>query len=79
MKAGSGWWSTALAETAWERAFLPPFPGLYHSGTCEWVYPTLLPVKWVLYDDQTEVTSGQTKPAKNLGCTRVNPLIFTRA
>ena len=36
----------------------------------ERVYPTLLSVKWVLYDDQTEVTSGQTKPAKNLGCTR---------
>ena len=35
------------------------------------VYPKLLSVEWVLFNDQTEVTSGQTKHAKNLGCTRI--------
>ena len=34
------------------------------------VYPKLLSVEWVLFNDQTEVTSGQTKHAKNLGCTQ---------
>ena len=41
------------------------------------VYPKLLSVEWILFNDQTEVTSGQTKHAKNLGCTQQETTVPT--